>query len=71
MTWIVELLNYDCEVAELGGHVGRDFNDNEFSAMAQEGDRLFVDYLAQAYRAFLSGDDDLCPPPPCLPSLLR
>ena len=39
-----------------GGHRAGDFDQDD---VAQEGDRLFVDYLGQAYRAFLSGEPTL------------
>ncbi|KAL0592441.1 hypothetical protein ABG067_000005 [Albugo candida] len=49
ITWIIELLNYDETVEDA----------NRIEEMeAENGDRAFLEYLNQAYRAFLSGEDE-------------
>jgi kinetochore protein NDC80 len=54
--WLVELLTYDGDVAESGGHKKGGFGE-EGEDVAREGDVRFIEYLGLAYKAFLSGDD--------------
>ena len=55
--WLVELLTYDGDVAECGGHASAGFAEGTGEDVTREGDLRFIEYLGLAYKAFLSGDD--------------
>jgi len=57
ITWLIELLSYDNEVANAEGNTDADFQDMD--QLVAVSDQAFFTYLAGAYSAFLSGNDDL------------
>ena len=56
LEWLIELLTYDSDAVACGGHAG--FSEGGSEDVAREGDLRFIEYLGEAYRAFLSGDDE-------------
>jgi len=56
ITWLIELLTYDQEVAEAPKEQEEGFEDMD--KLVAVSDKAFFEYLAEAYTAFLSGDDD-------------
>jgi len=56
ITWLIELLAYDQEVAHAPQDQEEGFEDMD--KLVAVSDKAFFEYLAEAYTAFLSGDDD-------------
>jgi len=55
ITWLIELLTYDQEVAEAPMENEEGMDMDNLTAVS---DKAFFEYLEHAYTAFLSGDDD-------------
>ncbi|GMH56932.1 hypothetical protein TrST_g9690 [Triparma strigata] len=55
ITWLIELLTYDQEVAEAPQENEEAMDMDNLTAVS---DKAFFEYLGSAYTAFLSGDDD-------------
>jgi kinetochore protein NDC80 len=59
ITWLIELLSYDNQVANAAnGDEDEDANFENMDQLVAVSDKAFFKYLAEAYNAFLSGDDD-------------
>lgn len=60
LEWLVELLTYDADAADAGGHgtnAGFHGDSGAGDDLTRAGDLRFIEYLGVAYQAFLSGDD--------------